>query len=128
MIRNALRSNAELVRMAINEGLIAKGFDPIEEEFADFYVTVFGSRERRSEVTGAIGGWYSADPYWGQGWGRVMVRDYVAGTLILDIVDAKTKELTWRAYCQGAVRNASKRHKVINKAFRKALKEFPPSR
>ena len=47
---------AELVRMAVNQQLIAKGFEPIEAEFADFYVTVFGSRERGTEVTGAIGG------------------------------------------------------------------------
>ena len=119
---------AELVRMALSRELLDKGFEPVEEEFADFYVTGFGTRERGSEITGAIGGWYNTSPYYMQSWGTVMVRNYVEGTLVLDIIDAKTKQLAWRAYCQGAVRNMSKRHKVINKAIRKALKKFPPNR
>ena len=119
---------AELVRMAVNEGLMAKGFEPTESEFADFYVTGFGTRVRGSEITGAIGGWYNTSPYYMQSWGTVMVRNYVEGTLVIDIVDAKTKKLAWRAYCQGAVRNMSKRHKVINKAIQKAFKKFPPKR
>ena len=119
---------AELVRMAVSRELLDKSFEPAEEEFADFYVTGFGTRERGSEITGAIGGWYNTSPYYMQSWGTVMVRNYVEGTLVLDIVDTKTKQLAWRAYCQGAVRNMSKRHKVINKAIQKAFKKFPPKR
>jgi hypothetical protein len=117
---------AELVRMAVSRELLDRGFVPTEEEFADFYVTGFGTRGRRSEITGGIGGWYSSGPYYMQGWETVMVRNYMEGTLILDIVDAKTKQLAWRAYCKGAVSNPSKRDKVVDKALKKALKNFPP--
>ena len=118
---------AELVRMAVSRELLDRGFVPTEEEFADFYVTGFGTRGRRSEITGSIGGWYNSGPYYMQGWETVMVRNYVVGTLILDIIDAKTKQLAWRAYCKGAVSNPSKRDKVVNKALKKAFKNFPPN-
>jgi len=117
---------AELVRMAVSRELLDKGFVPAEEESADFYVTGFGTRDRRSEITGVVGGWYSTGAYWAEGWQTVMVRDYMEGTLVLDIVDARTGQLAWRAYCQGAVRNPSNRDKVVNKAMKKAFKRFPP--
>ena len=119
---------AELVRMAVSRHLLDMGFVPTEEEFADFYVTGFGTRGRRSEISGAIGGWYNSGPYYMQGWQTVMIRNYMEGTLILDIVDAKTRQLAWRAYCQGAVSNPSKRDKVVDKALKKAFKNFPPER
>jgi Domain of unknown function (DUF4136) len=121
---------AELVRMAVNEGLMRREFEPTEDEFADFYVTFFGGRKQRQEVTGAFtvgsGGWYGTGSYWESGWTKVMVSNYVEGTLVLDVVDAKTKQLAWRAYCKGVIRDPSKRDKIINKAVGKALKKFPP--
>ena len=123
-----LRSvGAELVRMAVSDELIKRGYEPTEEEFADFYVTFFGGRKQKQEVTAiSSGGWYGWGPYWHNGWTTVMVKDYIEGTLVLDFVDAKSKQLVWRAYCQGAIRNPSKRDKVINKAVNKAFAKFPP--
>jgi hypothetical protein len=117
---------AEIVRMAVSRELLDKGFLPADGETPDFYVTGFGSREGRTEITGSSSTWYSSSPYWAQGWQTYMVRDYVEGTLVLDIVDAETGMLAWRAYCKGAIRNPSKRDKVIDKALRKAFKKFPP--
>jgi hypothetical protein len=121
---------AELVRMAVNEVLIGRGFEPTEDEFADFHVTFFGNRKQKQEVTGAVtvggGGWYGAGSYYQSGWTKVMVSDYTEGTLVLDVVDAKTKQLAWRAYCKGVIRDPSKRDKIITKAVEKALKQFPP--
>ena len=122
---------AELVRMAVNQELMGRGFEPTEVEFADFLVTFFGGRKQMQEVTGvtmvSTGGWYGAGaPSWQTGWTNVMVRNYTEGTLVLDFVDAKTKQLAWRAYGKGAIRNPSKRDKIINKAIEKALKQFPP--
>lgn len=120
---------AELVRMAVSRELLDGGFLPEDVGAPDFYVTGFGTRGRGSEIVGAIGGWYgSSNPYWATGWQSVMVRNYVEGTLVLDIVDAKTAQLVWRAYCKGAVRNPSKRDKIVNKALKKAFKKFPPKR
>jgi hypothetical protein len=121
---------AELVRMAVNEQLMRRGFEPTEDEFADFHITFFGARKKGQEVTGAVtvssGGWYGAGSYYQSGWTKVMVSEYTEGTLVLDVVDAKTKQLAWRAYCKGVIRDPSKRDKIIDKAVEKALKKFPP--
>lgn len=131
---------AELVRMAVNDHLMQAGYEPIDPEFADFpggadfYVTFFGGREQKQEVTAvtstySTGGWYGwGSPHFANGWTNVMVKDYVEGTLVLDFVDVKTKQLVWRAYCKGAIKNPSKRDKVINKALKKAFKKFPPKK
>ena len=115
--------------MAVTEELLSRGLEPTEEEFADFYVTFFGARKQMQEVKGAVSigsaGWYGVNQYWESGWTKVVVSDYVEGTLVLDIVDAKTKQLAWRAYCKGVIRDPSKRDKIINKAVAKAFKQFP---
>jgi hypothetical protein len=121
---------AELVRMAVNKELMGRGFEPTEDEFADFHVTFFGARKQGQEVTGAVtvssGGWYGTGSYYQSGWTKVMVSNYTEGTLVLDVVDAKSKQLAWRAYCKGVIRDPSKRDKIIDKAVEKALKKFPP--
>ena len=119
---------AEIVRMGVSSTLLDRGFLPADVGTPDFYVTGFGTRAQKSKVTGSVGGWYSSSAYWAQGWETVMVRNYVEGTLVIDIVDGKTNELAWRAYCKGVVNNPSKRDKVINKALKKAFKKFPPKR
>jgi hypothetical protein len=122
---------AELVRMAVNQELMSRGLEPTEAEFADCFVTFFGGRKEVEQVVGtttfSTGGWYGwGAPHWQTGWTEVMVRHYTEGTLVLDFVTARTEQLAWRAYCKGAIRNPSKRDKVISKAVEKALKKFPP--
>ena len=119
---------AEIARMGVSSALLDRGFLPADVGTPDFYVTGFGTRANKSEVTGSVGGWYSSSAYWAQGWETVMVRNFVEGTLVIDIVDGETNELVWRAYCKGVVRDPRKRDKVINKALEKAFKKFPPKR
>ena len=55
--------------------------------------------------------------------------EYQEGSLILDFVDAKTKELIWRGSAKAEVQNvntAKKSEKVIRKAVKAILKKFPP--
>ncbi len=44
----------------------------------------------------------------------------------MDIVDAKTSKLLWRAYCGDEVKDWNNRHKIVEKAVRKALDRYPP--
>ena len=53
-------------------------------------------------------------------------RQFVDGTLVIDIVDAKANRLVWRAMYQDKVTDWKTRHKIITKAVRNALKKFPP--
>ena len=55
-----------------------------------------------------------------------MVENYLEGILLLDIVDAKTNKLLWRAACKVKIEDMSERHKNIEDTVKKALKSFPP--
>lgn len=69
--------------------------------------------------------------YWG-GRDDIELRYYKEGTLVIDFVDAKTKELIWR----GAVKRIFEPGKIdagkvkgrINHAVEKVLSKFPPNK
>lgn len=58
------------------------------------------------------------------------IYEYEEGSLILDFVDPKTKNLIWRGSGKAQVDSAmtpESRDKLINEAVAKILKNFPPS-
>jgi hypothetical protein len=70
---------------------------------------------------------------WGGGWGTtttdVRVRDIVVGTLAVDVVDAKTKQLAWRGLGTKEINTSAKpdkRDKNIISAVTKIMKNYPP--
>jgi hypothetical protein len=91
----------DLIRSAVNQGLTSKGFLPVEES-PDFYVTFFITAKGVQDAS------------------------YAEGMLVLDFVDASTKEVAWRAYCRDEIREMTTRHENIEKTVKKALKKFPP--
>ena len=78
------------------------------------------------------GGYYPAygygyGGYWGGG--GVDVYQYTEGTLILDLIEAKSKQLVWRGMAQGTIdENASpeQRERRLNEAVMRMLANFPP--
>ena len=115
----------DLVRSAANKALMAKGYVPVDFT-PDFYVTLFLGSKGMTDVTTLDTGWYTWGAYWYPMWTTVMVSHYTEGTLILDIVDANTKRLVWRAFCQDDIRDPKQRHENVERAVKKALKKFPP--
>jgi hypothetical protein len=56
------------------------------------------------------------------------VTEYTVGTMVLDIFDAKTKQLLWRGTGSDEVSDkADKNQKKIAKATEKMFKNFPPT-
>ena len=57
--------------------------------------------------------------------------NYEAGTLVLDVIDARTNRLIWRAWAQRTVDdvldNRDRMSRVINDAVKKMLQQFPPA-
>ena len=71
--------------------------------------------------------------YWGGYWGDagVSVYQYEEGTLIIDFVESKSKDLFWRGSAKSDVDSAKtpeKRDKLINNAVEKILNNFPPQK
>jgi hypothetical protein len=122
----------ELVKMAVNDNLLARGFRSTRDP-PDFYITFLLTGEQKQDIDvvyldGAYGwgGWYGWDSFYYPAWTETVVSNYVAGVLVMDVVDAKTDRLVWRAYCRDEIREWRDRDQNVRKAVNKALKRFPP--
>ena len=68
---------------------------------------------------------YSLNTWWGPQWNNFWVDNYEEGTLIVDIIDAKTDRLIWRGYGVAPI-NRFNEEKFVDKELSKLLKQFPP--
>lgn len=106
---------------ALQAQLAAEGLAPAGED-ADLEVRyVAGARTRQElESSGFVypywGGMYT-DDFW--------IREYPEGTLVIDLVDATTNKLVWRAYVQ-AEGEGFRSAEFIQKAVARAFEKYPP--
>ena len=54
------------------------------------------------------------------------IGERVSGMLVLEMFDARTSKLLWRAYCHDRINDMTKRDKIINDVVKKAVEKFPP--
>ncbi len=113
----------DIVMSEGNEILMGRGYEPVEFE-PDFYIAFYVTGKEGMTATTYGSSWYSNTAWTSST--NTIVRNFVDGTLVIDIVDAKSTELVWRASYSDKVSNWKKRHKVISKAVQKAFKKFPP--
>jgi hypothetical protein len=119
---------------AIELQLAAKGLEPTDTN-PDVFVIYHVAMDKQKDIST-----YSSNvgygPYgygWGGGWGStttdVRVRDILVGTLAIDLVDAKKKEMVWRGLGTKEINvNAKpeKRDENIGKAVEKIMRNYPP--
>ena len=110
----------------ITKALTAKGWAQGDEATADAIVMINGATEtKRNATTFYSGGGYR----WGGGMGTATtsVSEFQVGSLIVDMFDAKTKELFWRGVGVDELSDKSdKNQKKIVNATQKMFKNFPP--
>ncbi len=127
---------ADLVQNSVNQILMARGYEPVDGSPAEFYITQFitarAKQETHSVPTATVpnyymwpGSWYAWSGAYFTVW-DTYVDNYAEGILLLDVVDAKTNTLLWRAACKAKIDDMSERHKVVEDVVKKALKSFPP--
>ena len=124
------------VRKIIAETLNERKLTEASTDTADFLINYTVITEERVSVNtyNSYGGY---GPGWGHhrhGWGHNAVETsvyyYTQGTLIIDVVDAKTNKLTWRSTADGRVDQSAtpqKREENLRKTITRMLKDFPPS-
>ena len=122
---------------AIEQELAAKGLTKVDANPDVFvvYHTSFDKQKDISTFSSGYGGGYG--PYgwgWGGGWAggttTTQVRDILMGTLVIDIADAKKKQLAWRGMGTKEVdmqAKPEKRDKSITNAVKKIFKNYPPN-
>ena len=119
---------------AIELQLAAKGFERNDTN-PDIFVIYHVAMDKQKDITSySTGVGYGPYGYgWGGGWGStttdVRVRDILVGTLAIDMVDARKKELVWRGLGTKEINvNAKpeKRDENIGKAVEKIFRNYPP--
>ena len=112
---------------AIDKFLQSKGYEKVESD-ADFVVVIHAGSKDKIQVTntGAYGGYGWYDPWWGPYGGTTMVSYYEEGTLVIDFVDTKEKELSWRGLATKTLGSGSIEQNEIDEIVQKVLDRFPP--
>ena len=132
-VKAALERNSLLdkrIKQSVNGQLETKGYT-VDTNNPDFVLLYHTGAEDKINVTD----WgYGYGPYgYGGGWygggGGVDVHQYKEGTLIIDVIDAKAKQLVWRGYATAALDPGApmeKRERRLNEVIAKILVKFPP--
>ena len=122
------------IRDAVVSQISAKGLQ-LNTQNPDLVATYIAGARNKQEIED-LGPDPYASPYfggpfafrhndwWGRGYDQFYVNTYTQGTLILDLIDPKTKQLVWRAYVTGEIGDPDA--KTINSAVSAALKRYPP--
>lgn len=115
---------------AIDQQLQSKGFT--KSETPDLLVNIFTkSREEISVNQFNAGYGYG----WGWGWnpymygGHTTVSSSTEGTLYIDLIDAKKKELIWQGEGTGTLsKNMDEKDAIVNDIVTQILAQYPPTK
>ena len=115
---------------AMRRELNGKGLTEVQEN-PSLFVTYFGTLGSVSASGNLYAPGQLARYDWGipQGWSGVTSDVILTGTLLIEVVNAASKQLLWRAQIEGGVKNLNKPEKQgprINEFVQKAFKSFPP--
>lgn len=108
---------------SIEEVMISKGFT--KSENPDILISIFTKERERVDVYQNYGFGWGWNPYWGMGYRNVMTSP--EGTLFIDIIDAKTKELVWQGEGSGYLtKDTEKKDARIKEFVTRILEQYPP--
>ncbi|QQX79095.1 DUF4136 domain-containing protein [Shewanella sp. KX20019] len=126
------------VRAAVDAQLQLKGLSMVSADKADVLVNYLTKVDKKINVD-SFNTNYGYNPYYyGAGWSRggmgmghtqTTVREYEVGTLIVDLVDAKSAKLMWRGSVADTVRDKDtpeERVEVVNTAIGALMQNYPP--
>lgn len=113
---------------SIDEVMAAKGFT--KSDNPDLLVNFFTKAREQVNVNQFNAGWGYG---WGWGWnpyfwgGNTTVSTNTEGTLYIDLIDAKKKEMIWQGEGVGYLtQNVDKKDEVIKNFVAKILEQYPP--
>lgn len=111
------------ILFALDEVMLSKGFTKAENP--DLLISFFTKERERVDVYNNFGYGWGWRPYWGYGYSTPVTT--TEGTLIIDVIDAKTKELIWQGKGTGYLtENVNKKDARIKEFVSKILEKYPP--
>ena len=119
------------IMRAIENELLAKGMK--KSATPDVLVSLFTKSRERIDVNDNFGWGFG----YGWGWNPWMwggtqfnINRYTEGTLFIDVIDAKNKELIWQGIGSGALstRTVERKEERIKEFVNEILSKFPPEK
>ena len=120
----------------IAQTLTEKGWTAAAADKADAIVVLHGATEKEKTLNTFYSGTGGYGGYGWRGWGGAGMSmgtatttesEYVVGTLVVDIFDAKSKQLLFRGTAQDDISDKPEKNvKKLAKASDKMFKDFPP--
>src|SRR5271156_7034950 len=123
--------NVDRIKHAVNTVLAARGWTMVDSGADVAVVAMEITRDQQTLNTfyDGLGGGWGWRGFGGGGFGEseTTEQDYKDGTLVIDMYEAKTKQLIWRSSAEDTLsNNADKNEKNLEKGVAKMFKNFPP--
>ena len=119
------------VLQEFDEAIAGRGWKKVDEAQSDIVVILHGATQNKRNATTHYSG---MGGYGYRGWGgggmataSTVVNEYTVGMLVVDMFDAKSKNLVFRGTAEDEISdNPEKNAKRLEKAATKMFKDFPP--
>ena len=123
--------DVDRIKTAVNAALAAKGWTQVDSGGDVSIVAMEITRNQQTLNTfyDGFGGGWGWRRFGGGGFGEATTttETYKVGTLVVDLFDAKTKQLIWRGTSSDTLSNNSDKNiKNLDKGVEKLFKQFPP--
>lgn len=116
------------IMRAIETEMMAKGYT--KSTNPDVLVSIFTKSREKVNVnqTNDFYGYYGYRPWFNNFNRDVNVSQYTEGTLFIDLIDGKKKELIWQGIGTGALKNQNREKKEarINEFVKEIIAKYPP--
>jgi uncharacterized protein DUF4136 len=121
--------DVDRIKSAVNAALAAKGWTQVDSggDISVMAMEITHNQQTLNTYYDGFGGGWRWRGFGGLGEATTTTETYKVGTLIVDLFDAKTKELVWRGSSSDTLsNNSSKNIQNMNKDVEKMFKNFPP--
>ena len=114
------------IKSAVNEALAAKGWTQVESG-GDISVVAIEMTQNQQTLNTFYDGFGGGWRWGGFGDATTTTETYKVGSLVVDLFDAKTKNLIWRGSSSDTLSNNSDKNiKNLDKGVQKMFAHFPP--
>ena len=121
--------NVDRIKNAVNAALAAKGWTQADSggDVCIVAMEMTHNQQTLNTFYDGFGGGWRWRGFGGMGEATTTTETYKVGTVIVDLFDAKTKELVWRGNASDTLSNNSNKNiQNLDKDVQKMFKQFPP--
>ena len=123
--------DVDRIKSAVNAVLATKGWTQVETggDVSVIALEMTQNQQTLNTFYDGFGGGWSWRRFGGGGFGEATTttETYTVGTLVIDLYDAKSKQLLWRGSASDTLSNNSNKNiKNLDKGVEKMFKKFPP--